>query len=86
LSEYSLPTCENDRMVAITINLERQMLEATILQHLMVDTQFLFNQKADQSIKDRLSNKPTSASPRCLSGYFPTKRDMQLARAESLAG
>jgi hypothetical protein len=51
-----------------------------------VDTQFLFNQKADQSIKDRLSNKPTSASPRCLSGYFPTKRDMQLARAESLAG
>jgi hypothetical protein len=46
----------------------------------------LADKKGKQSTGGQAPNRPMAILPRTIRGYFSTRREMQLARAESLAG
>jgi len=62
------------------------MLESITFRQFSIDTQLSPGQQERRSTGSQPSTKPAQPTPKTIFGYFPTKRDMQLARAESLAG
>jgi hypothetical protein len=64
----------------------REKSEFTMLRQIMPDAQFPPDSEANWPTGDKVPNRPTAISPRTINGYFLTRREMQLAKAESLAG